>query len=108
MLARPRNAQGGTALRTRRCILDRDMRQVRAKVMPDISRKTLQDEVLKNVKYGSTVYSDSCIAYDQLRYRFVHDVVDHTKEYVKGRVHTNGLENFWSLMKRGLKGGTFA
>lgn len=34
----------------------------------------------------------------------MHDVVDHTKEYVKGRVHTNGLENFWSLMKRGLKG----
>jgi hypothetical protein len=64
----------------------------------------LQDEVLKNVKYGTTVYSDSCIAYDQLRYRFVHDVVDHTKEYVRGRVHTNGLENFWSLMKRGLKG----
>jgi transposase-like protein len=85
-------------------ILDRDLRQVRAKVLPNISRKTLQDEVLKNVKYGSTVYSDSCIAYDQLRYRFVHDVVDHTKEYVKGRVHTNGLENFWSLMKRGLKG----
>jgi len=85
-------------------ILDRDLRQVRAKVMPDISRKTLQDEVLKNVKYGSIVYSDSTIAYDQLRYRFVHDVVDHTQEYVKGRVHTNGLENFWSLMKRGLKG----
>ncbi len=85
-------------------ILDRDLRQVRAKVMPDISRKTLQDEVLKNVKYGTTVYSDSCTAYDQLRYRFVHDVVDHTKEYVKGRVHTNGLENFWSLLKRGLKG----
>jgi transposase-like protein len=85
-------------------ILDRDLREVRAKVLPDIKRETLQDEVLKNVKYGSTVYSDSTIAYDQLHYRFVHDVVDHTKEYVKGRVHTNGLENFWSLMKRGLKG----
>ena len=87
-------------------ILDRDLREVRAKVLPDISRKTLQDEVLKNVKYGSTVYSDSTIAYDQLRYRFVHDVVDHTKQYVKGKASfiTNGLENFWSLMKRGLKG----
>jgi transposase-like protein len=85
-------------------ILDRDLREVRAKVVPNISRKTLQDEVLKNVKYGSTVYSDNAIAYDRLHYRFVHDVVDHTKEYVKGRVHTNGLENFWSLMKRGLKG----
>jgi transposase-like protein len=85
-------------------ILDRDLRQVRAKVVPDIKRETLQDEVLKNVKYGSTVYSDSTIAYDQLHYRFVHDVVDHTQQYVKGRVHTNGLENFWCLMKRGLKG----
>lgn len=85
-------------------ILDREMRQVRAQVLPNIKRETLQNEVLKNVKYGSTVYSDSTIAYDQLHYRFVHDVVDHTKEYVRGRVHTNGLENFWSLMKRGLKG----
>jgi transposase-like protein len=85
-------------------ILDRDLREVRAKVVPNVSRKTLQDEVLKNVKYGSTVYSDNAVAYDLLHLRFVHDVVDHAKEYVRGRVHTNGLENFWSLMKRGLKG----
>jgi transposase-like protein len=56
------------------------------------------------VKYGSAVYSDSAVAYDQLRYRYIHDVVNHAEQYVKGRVHTNGLENFWSLFKRNLRG----
>jgi transposase-like protein len=85
-------------------ILDRDARQVRAKVVPDIKRETLQNEVLQNVKYGSAVYTDSAIGYDKLHSRYIHDVVNHAEAYVKGRVHTNGLENFWSLLKRGLKG----
>jgi transposase-like protein len=85
-------------------ILDRKTREMRAKVVPDVKRETLQDEVLKNVKYGSAVYTDEAIAYDKLHWRYVHDVVNHAEEYVKGRVHTNGLENFWSLMKRHLRG----
>ena len=85
-------------------ILDRDLRKIRAKVVPNIKRETLQDEVLKNVKYGSTVYSDNLVGYDKLHYRFVHEFVNHAEKYVDGRVHTNGLENFWSLLKRGLKG----
>lgn len=85
-------------------ILDRDMRKVRATVVKDIKRETLQDEVLKNVKYGSTVYTDDAVGYDKLHRRFVHDVVNHAVEYVRGQVHTNGMENFWSLLKRGLKG----
>ena len=85
-------------------ILDRDMRRVRASVVPDVRRETLQNEVLKNVRYGSTVYSDEAVAYDKLHWRFVHDVVNHARTYVKGRVHTNGLENFWSLLKRQLRG----
>ena len=85
-------------------ILDRDARKVRAKVVPDIKRETLQNEVLQNVKYGSSVYTDSAVGYDKLHWRYVHDVVNHAEAYVKGRVHTNGLENFWSLLKRGLKG----
>jgi hypothetical protein len=44
------------------------------------------------------------VGYDKLHYRFVHDVVNHAETYVKGRVHTNGLENFWSLLKRTLRG----
>jgi hypothetical protein len=39
-----------------------------------------------------------------MQWRYLHDVVSHTDEYVRGRVHTNGMENFWSLLKRGLKG----
>ncbi len=85
-------------------ILDRNMREVRAKVMPNVKRETLQSEVLKNVKYGTKVYTDDAVPYDDLRCNFVHEVVNHSEEYVRGRVHTNGLENFWSLMKRSLKG----
>lgn len=85
-------------------ILDREARQVRAKVVPDIKRETLQTEVLKQVKYGSRVYTDDLVAYDKLHWRYIHGVVKHVETYVNGRVHTNGLENFWALLKRGLKG----
>jgi len=56
------------------------------------------------LRSGSTVYTDDAVGYDKLHYRFVHDVVNHAEAYVKGRVHTNGLENFWSLLKRTLRG----
>jgi transposase-like protein len=85
-------------------IFDRDLREVRAKVVPNVKRETLQNEVLNNVRYGSTVYTDDAVGYDKLHSRFVHDVVNHSQEYVRGRVHTNGMENFWSLLKRGLRG----
>jgi len=85
-------------------IFDREARQVRATVVPDIKRETLQNAILNNVRYGSTVYTDDAVGYDKLHYRFVHDVVNHSEAYVRGRVHTNCLENFWSLLKRGLRG----
>ncbi len=85
-------------------IFDREARQVRAHIVPDIKRETLQNAVLQNVRYGSTVYTDDAVGYDLLHNRFVHDVVSHAETYVKGRVHTNSLENFWSLLKRGLRG----
>lgn len=86
-------------------ILDRTARQVRAKVMPNLTREVLQNEILKNVKYGTKVYTDSAVAYEQgMQWRFVHDMVDKTESYVRGRVHVNGIENFWSLLKRGLRG----
>jgi hypothetical protein len=85
-------------------MLDRDERKVRASVVPNVKRETLQNEVLNNVKFGSPVFSDDAIPYDKLKWRYVHEVVNHAETYVKGRVHTNGLENFWSLLKRGLKG----
>jgi transposase-like protein len=85
-------------------ILDRDLRKVRAMVVPNVKRETLQNEILNNVKYGSTVYTDDAVGYDRLHYRFVHDVVNHANEYVRGQVHTQGIENFWSLLKRTLRG----
>ncbi|MFZ0135596.1 MAG: IS1595 family transposase [Candidatus Sulfotelmatobacter sp.] len=86
-------------------ILDRNLRQVRATVVPNVKRETLQNEILKNVKYGTKVYTDDAVAYEQgMQWRFVHDVINHSEAYVRGQVHTNGLENFWSLLKRGLRG----
>lgn len=85
-------------------MLDRDERKIRATVVPDVKRETLQAEVLNNVKYGSPVYTDDAVPYDNLKWRYIHETVNHAETYVKGRVHTNGLENFWSLLKRGLKG----
>jgi transposase-like protein len=86
-------------------ILDRNLRQVRATVVPNVTRETLQSVILKNVRYGSKVYTDGAVTYSAgMDWRFVHDVINHSETYVRGRVHTNGLENFWSLLKRGLKG----
>ncbi|MGO9440923.1 MAG: IS1595 family transposase [Terriglobales bacterium] len=85
-------------------LLDRQRREIRTTVVPNVERLTLQNEVLRQVKYGSNVYTDNSVAYDRLHYKYVHDVVNHAETYVKGRVHTNGLENFWSLLKRHLSG----
>ena len=85
-------------------ILDREARQVRAKVIPNVKRETLQNEILANVKFGSTVYTDDYVSYTGLQSRFIHEVINHANSYVNGRIHTNGIENFWSLLKRGLKG----
>ena len=85
-------------------LLDRELRQVRAKVVPNIKRETLQREVLHEVRFGSKVYTDEWVGYDNLHSRFVHNVVNHAETYVNGLVHTNGIENFWSLLKRTLSG----
>jgi transposase-like protein len=86
-------------------IRDRETRQVRAKVIPDVNRETLQNEILENVEKKSKVYTDQWQGYWNLAHRdFVHETVNHLEKYVRGQVHTQGIENFWSLLKRGLKG----
>jgi transposase-like protein len=88
-------------------MLDRETRQVRAKVIPDVSRLTLQGEILKKVSKAAPVYTDSAVGYNRMAIRgFVHETVNHMEEYVRGEIHTNGIENFWSLLKRTL-GGTY-
>jgi len=86
--------------------LDRDAGQVRAQIIPFAQRDYMHKNVQKNVKYGSKLYTDQHIGYDGLRHRYDHQTVNHMEEYVRGRVHTNGIENFWSLLKRQL-GGTY-
>jgi len=85
-------------------LLDRELRQVRAKVMPNVKRETLQNAILNNVSPSAKIFTDESVAYMGLEKKFIHEVVDHSREYVRGQVHTNGLENFWSLLKRTLRG----
>jgi transposase-like protein len=77
---------------------------VRATVIPNRKRETLHGLVKANVLAGSALYSDALVGYEGLDKEFFHQVVDHAVEYVRGNVHTNTLENFWSLLKRGIKG----
>jgi transposase-like protein len=67
--------------------------KVRRQVVSKRTKKVLQTEVRKHVEAGSAVYSDSLKSYEGLD-EFQHEVVDHAAEYVNGRVHTNGMENF--------------
>jgi transposase-like protein len=69
-----------------------------------LHRAALQSEVRAHVEPGSSVYSDAFRSYIGLNDTYVHGVIDHAEAYVDGQVHTNGLENFWSLLKRALKG----
>ena len=78
--------------------------QVRAMMVPTRRRKILHGEIQKHVAAGSAIYTDNFMSYFMLPSEYKHSVVDHAERYVDGQVHTNGLENFWSLLKRGLKG----
>ena len=86
-------------------MLDRDAREVRTKVIPNVKRETLQAEILRQVQGAGTVYTDNHYGYDNLKAQaFIHETVTHLDEYVRGDVHTQGIENFWSLLKRTLSG----
>lgn len=78
--------------------------KIRTTVIPNRKRKALQDEVRKHVTAGAALYTDALMSYEGLATDYAHRVVDHASQYVDGRVHTNGLENFWSLLKRGISG----
>lgn len=78
--------------------------RVRAHAIPNPGLEAIQSGVRCNVEPGSTLYTDAWRAYRGLAGEYLHHFVDHTVEYVNGRVHTNGIENFWSLLKRSIKG----
>jgi transposase-like protein len=77
---------------------------VRTIVVPNRKKSALQTEVRKHVEAGAALYTDALPSYSGLAQDYAHAVVDHAVAYVDGRVHTNGLENFWSLLKRGING----
>lgn len=78
--------------------------KVRAKVVEKRKKKDLQALVREHVEPGSALYSDALLSYEGLSADYAHQVIDHAEAYVDGQVHTNGMENFWSLLKRGING----
>jgi transposase-like protein len=78
--------------------------KVRTSVVENRRKKALQSEVRKHVEAGSALYTDALLSYDGLEGDYAHQVVDHAVSYVDGQVHTNGLENYWSLLKRTISG----
>jgi transposase-like protein len=78
--------------------------EIRAAVVEDTRSATLHPHIYGNVERGSNLYTDTYPTYRGLGRDFAHETVDHAEAYVVGQVHTNGLENFWSLLKRGLHG----
>jgi len=80
--------------------------KVRTQIIADRQKDTLQPFVREHVHAGSAVFTDEMGGYKGLQGEYEHQIIDHAVKYVDGRVHTNGMENFWSLLKRSL-GGTY-
>jgi transposase-like protein len=78
--------------------------QVRAGAVDTRKKKDLQRAIRDNIEAGAAIFSDELKSYDGLEGEYQHAVINHAVEYVNGKVHTNTMENFWSLLKRGLHG----
>lgn len=78
--------------------------QVRADVISGEDANVLLPAVRRTVRYGSHVFTDAAHAYGELCFTHLHEAIDHSVAYARGAIHTNGLENFWSLFKRSIKG----
>ena len=78
--------------------------KIKTMVVPNVQRETLHAEIRKHVEPGSELFTDAWKAYRGLAPEYLHQIIDHAVSYVEGKVHTNGIENFWTLLKRALKG----
>ena len=85
-------------------MLERESGKVRARIIESVEGTTLKRVVRENIEGGAELITDSASGYRGLSGEFLHQWVSHMTEYVRGHVHTNGLENFWSLLKRAIKG----
>ncbi len=80
-------------------VKDRETKQVRAKVVENTDKPTLQGFVVEHTSPGATVYTDEASAYEGLPFK--HETVRHSvAEYVRDQAHTNGMESFWATLKR--------
>ena len=84
-------------------LLERHGGEVRCKVLPSRRKETIQKAVREDVEQGSFLFTDALGSYEGMD-EYIHQVVDHAERYVDGQIHTNGLENFWCLLKRCIKG----
>ena len=78
--------------------------RVKAQVIADRKKQQMEPAMAQNVEAGSYLITDELTTYSFLETEYMRDVINHSMEYVSGHVHTNGIENFWSLLKRGLSG----
>lgn len=78
--------------------------RVRTRIVPTTKRRDLVGTIKANVELGTNLYSDALPTYSSMNHMFVHQFIDHAEAYANGAVHTNGLENYWSLLKRALHG----
>lgn len=78
--------------------------EVRTAMLNRASGKLIQAAIKANVVPGSALYSDEFAGYNQMGQEYAHKVINHAETYVKGNIHTNSIENYWSLLKRGIKG----
>jgi transposase-like protein len=78
--------------------------EVRTTVVPDRQLETVHPLIQKHVHYGAALYTDEMTGYSGLAAKYRHQIINHAVSYVDGKVHTNGLENFWSLLKRTISG----
>ena len=84
--------------------IDKTNSTVRTKVLPTVSKVTLRNAVMEAVEPGTQLYTDEHRGYSGLGELYAHEFINHSETYARGAVHTNGLENFWSCLKRGIKG----
>jgi transposase-like protein len=85
-------------------LLERNTGQVRTAVVEKRTKTELQAQIRKHVRRGSRVMTDELLSYEGLSSDYAHKVINHAERYVDGNVHTNRMENFWSLLKRAIKG----
>lgn len=102
--AKGKKGTGGVGKTPVMAVIDRPTKRIRAKVLPDTVMMTITDFVRAGLKPGAALYTDEATAYTRLP-EYAHEAVNHSAfEYVRGPVHTNSLESFWSMFKRAYHG----